>query len=41
MGFGFADAAKAAFMNWKFAPHLVDGKPVATTAYYRFTFRIN
>jgi len=40
-GFGFADAAKAAFVHWKFAPNLVDGKPVATTAYYRFTSRIN
>jgi hypothetical protein len=40
-GFGFAEAAIAVFPKWQFLPKLVDGKPVASTAYYRFTSKIN
>jgi len=39
-GFGFGAAATAVFGQWKFPPHLVDGKAVATQATYRFTWKL-
>jgi protein TonB len=40
-GFGFAAAGAAVFGQWKFPPHLVDGKAVATPATYRFTWKLS
>jgi protein TonB len=39
-GYGFAAAAQRVFPKWKFKPEVVDGKPVPTQAYYRFSFKI-
>ncbi|HTJ62851.1 MAG TPA: energy transducer TonB [Alphaproteobacteria bacterium] len=39
-GYGFADSATKVFPQWRFQPEMVDGKPVATQAFYRFTFRL-
>jgi protein TonB len=39
-GFGFAAAAEKAFAKWRFAPKLVDGKPVAARAHYRVSFQL-
>jgi outer membrane biosynthesis protein TonB len=39
IGFGFADTANAVFGQWKFKPRIVDGKAVASTEYYRFTWK--
>ncbi len=39
-GYGFATAAKKAFPKWRFAPKLVDGKPVAAPATIRITFKL-
>jgi TonB family protein len=38
--FGFADAALKVFSKWKFTPEIVDGKAVATHAFYRFSFKL-
>lgn len=40
-GFGFAAAGSAVFGQWKFPPHLVDGKAVAAQSFYRFTWKLN
>jgi protein TonB len=39
-GYGFREAANAAFTTWKFNPKLVDGKAVAAPARIRLTFRL-
>ena len=39
-GYGFADSAMKVFPRWRFQPEIVDGKPVATQAFYRFSFKI-
>ncbi len=39
-GYGFADSAMKAFPRWRFQPAVADGKPVATKAFYRFTFKV-
>jgi len=39
-GYGFAESALKVFPQWRFQPEIVDGKPVPTRAFYRFTFKI-
>ncbi|MDB5396607.1 MAG: tonB [Rhodospirillales bacterium] len=39
-GYGFAAAARKAFPKWRFAPKLVNGKPVAAPAQIRVTFKL-
>ena len=38
--YGLADAAVKVFPKWKFTPQSVNGSPVPTKAYYRFTFKL-
>jgi periplasmic protein TonB len=39
-GYGFRDAASAAFPTWKFLPKIVDGKAIAAAARIRLTFKL-
>jgi TonB family protein len=39
-GVGFADAASAALLKWRFSPTIADGEPVETPASFRFTFKL-
>jgi TonB family protein len=38
--YGLADAAVKVFPLWKFTPQSVNGSPVPTKAYYRFSFKL-
>jgi TonB family protein len=39
-GYGFATAAKNAFPKWRFEPRQVNGKPVASAATIRISFKL-
>jgi protein TonB len=39
-GVGFADAASAALLKWRFSPTITDGEAVETPASFRFTFKL-
>ncbi len=36
----FEEAVRACIKSWKFAPHMINGRPVGTYTVYKFVFKL-